>query len=108
MRVYLPSTLSGLRRLLDTGEVGTPPLPGHAGPRARGGRGGPPLSLPPTLSGRRRLLDGGEVGTPPLPAYAVTGALREWYAEGDEEELGYAAASEGARASGRARARGLL
>ena len=30
MRVYLPSTLTGLRALLDTGEVGDPPLPGFA------------------------------------------------------------------------------
>jgi hypothetical protein len=35
----------------------------------------------------------------PLPAHAVTGALREWYVEGDGEELEYAASSEAAAAS---------
>ncbi|MCW2605778.1 MAG: hypothetical protein JWO60_471 [Frankiales bacterium] len=30
MRVYLPSTLRELRALLDTGELGTPPLPAYA------------------------------------------------------------------------------
>ena len=55
--------------------------------------------LPSTLPGLRRLLDDGELGGVPLPAYAVTGALREWYAEGDEEELEYAALSLAARAS---------
>lgn len=30
MRVYLPSTLSGLRALLDDGELGPPPLPAFA------------------------------------------------------------------------------
>ncbi len=55
--------------------------------------------LPSTLPALRRLLDTGSLGDPPLPAYAVTGALREWYAEGDEEELEYAALSLAARAS---------
>jgi hypothetical protein len=55
--------------------------------------------LPSTLPGLRRLLDTGTVGNPPLPAFAVTGALREWYAEGDQEELEYAALSLAARAS---------
>jgi hypothetical protein len=64
--------------------------------------------LPSTLSGLRTLLDTGELGTPPLPAYAVTGALREWYAEGDEEELEYAAMALAARASLRLLDRGLL
>ena len=64
--------------------------------------------LPSTLSGLRQLLDTGELGTPPLPAFAVTGALREWYAEGDEEELEYAALSLAARASVRLLDRGLL
>lgn len=62
MRVYLPSTLTELRRLLDTGSLGA-------------------------------------VGEPSLPGYAVTPALREWYAEGDEEELEYVALSLAARAS---------
>ena len=64
--------------------------------------------LPSTLSGLRRLLETGEVGDPPLPAFAVTGALREWYAEGDEEELEYAAMTLAARASIRLLDRGLL
>ena len=64
--------------------------------------------LPSTLSGLRQLLDTGELGTPPLPAFAVTGPLREWYAEGDEEELEYAALSLAARASVRLLDRGLL
>lgn len=64
--------------------------------------------LPSTLSGLRALLDAGELGPPPLPGYAVTGALREWYAEGDEEELEYAAMSLAARASVRLLDRGLL
>ena len=64
--------------------------------------------LPLTLSGLRRLLDTGQLGAPPLPAFAVTGALREWYAEGDEEELEYAALSLAARASVRLLDRGLL
>jgi hypothetical protein len=55
--------------------------------------------LPATLPDLRRLLDVGEVGDPPLPAYAVTPALREWYADGDEEELEYAAMTFAARAS---------
>jgi hypothetical protein len=64
--------------------------------------------LPSTLSGLRTLLETGEVGAPPLPGYAVTGALREWYAEGDEEELEYAALTLAARASIRLLDRGLL
>ncbi len=55
--------------------------------------------LPCTLAGLRLLLDTGELGGPPLPAFAVTGALREWYAEGDTEELEYVALSLAARAS---------
>jgi hypothetical protein len=55
--------------------------------------------LPATLPMLRSLLDAGELGDPPLPAYAVTGALREWYAEGDDEELEYAAMTLAARAS---------
>ncbi|MCY7366097.1 MAG: hypothetical protein LH469_12415 [Frankiaceae bacterium] len=64
--------------------------------------------LPSTLSGLRSLLDAGELGPPPLPGYAVTGALREWYAEGDEEELEYAAMTLAARACVRLLDRALL
>ena len=55
--------------------------------------------LPSTLTELRHLLDNGVVGDPPLPGYAVTPALREWYAEGDLEELEYAALTLAARAS---------
>lgn len=55
--------------------------------------------LPSTLTELRHLLDAGVVGEPPLPGYAVTAALREWYAEGDLEELEYAALTLAARAS---------
>lgn len=55
--------------------------------------------LPATLPVLRRLLDAGRLDDPPLPAFAVTGALREWYAEGDQEELEYAALTLAARAS---------
>jgi hypothetical protein len=64
--------------------------------------------LPSTLAGLRALLDQGSLGEPPLPAYAVTGALREWYAEGDEEELEYAALMLAARGSVRLLDRALL
>lgn len=55
--------------------------------------------LPSTFPLLRALLDTGEVGEPPLPGYAVTGDLREWYAEGDLEELEYVAMTLAARAS---------
>ncbi len=55
--------------------------------------------LPCTLPGLRTLLDTGQLGSPPLPGFAVTPALREWYAEGDDEELEYAALSLAARAA---------
>ncbi len=55
--------------------------------------------LPSTLSELRALLDTGSLGDPPLPGYAVTPALREWYAEGGTEELEYAALTLAARAS---------
>ncbi len=55
--------------------------------------------LPSTLPGLRHLLETGTVGDPPLPGFAVTGALREWYAEGGDDELEYAALSLAARAS---------
>jgi hypothetical protein len=54
--------------------------------------------LPSTLTGLRALLDAGELA-PPVPGFAVTPALRGWYAEGDEEELEYAAMTLAARAS---------
>ena len=63
--------------------------------------------LPSTLPGLRDLLESSSL-TGPLPGYAVTGALREWYAEGDEEELEYAALSLAGRASVRLLDRALL
>ncbi|NHC13017.1 DUF6912 family protein [Motilibacter deserti] len=55
--------------------------------------------LPSTPRGLAALLEQREVGPPPLVAFAVTPALREWYAEGDEEELEYAASDLAAAAS---------
>ena len=55
--------------------------------------------LPSTLTALQALLDSGAVGEPPLPGYAVTPALREWYAEGDLEELEYVALTLAAKAS---------
>lgn len=54
--------------------------------------------LPSTLTELRRLLDHGELADVPLPAYAVTGELREWYSDGDQEELEYVALTLAARA----------
>jgi hypothetical protein len=47
--------------------------------------------LPATLPVLAELRRRGELDPPPLTAHAVTPALREWYAEGDEEELEYVA-----------------
>jgi hypothetical protein len=64
--------------------------------------------LPSTLPALAKALQAGQVGDPggpgdpgsgPVPGYAVTPALREAYASGDEEELEYAALTEAARAS---------
>ena len=52
-----------------------------------------------TLPMLRAAAAAGEVGPAPVTAYAVTPALREWYAEGDAEELEYAALMAAARAS---------
>jgi hypothetical protein len=46
--------------------------------------------LPATLPALAGLRDKGEL-PPPGEAHAVTPDLREWYAEGDEEELEYVA-----------------
>jgi hypothetical protein len=53
--------------------------------------------LATTLSGLAKLLADGSVEVP--IACAVTPALREWYVEGDAEELEYAALTHAARAS---------
>ncbi|HTX26554.1 MAG TPA: hypothetical protein VME19_06005 [Streptosporangiaceae bacterium] len=55
--------------------------------------------LPSTLPGLARALQAGQLGPGPVPGFAVTPALREAYASGDEEELEYAALSEAARES---------
>jgi hypothetical protein len=55
--------------------------------------------LPATVGTVKGVRSAGEVGPVPLTAFAVTPALREWYAEGDEDELEYAAFSDAARAS---------
>ena len=53
--------------------------------------------LPLTLATLRAAIASGEVRC--SIAYAVTPALREWYAEGDQEELEYAALTAAARES---------
>ncbi|MCY7372312.1 MAG: hypothetical protein LH461_01200 [Spirochaetaceae bacterium] len=53
--------------------------------------------LPMTLPALAAALEVGAVESP--IGYAVTPALREWYIEGDSEELEYAAAAAAARAS---------
>ena len=53
--------------------------------------------VPATVPLLRTLREGGL--TAPLAAHAVTGPLREWYVEGDGEELEYAASTEAAAAS---------
>ena len=55
--------------------------------------------VPSTLNALARVHAAREAGPAPLTAYAVTPALREWYADGDREELEYAALTAAARAS---------
>ena len=55
--------------------------------------------LPSTLPALADLLAKGEAGPPPVRAFAVTPALREAYAIGDDEELEYVALLEAARQS---------
>ena len=55
--------------------------------------------LPSTLPGLAAVLAGGEAGPGPLHAFAVTPALREAYASGDDEELEYVAMVAAARQS---------
>ncbi|SCX51979.1 hypothetical protein SAMN03159343_2671 [Klenkia marina] len=54
--------------------------------------------LPATTTVLRQLLDEGRL-TGPLTVFAVTPEVRDFYDEGDEEELEYAAMSAAARAS---------
>jgi hypothetical protein len=55
--------------------------------------------LPATLPSLDGILAKGEAGPAPLHAFAVTPALREAYASGDDEELEYVAMLEAARQS---------
>lgn len=55
--------------------------------------------IPATVAVLRRLLDDGEVFPLGATAFAVTPALREAYASGDDEELAEVAMAEAARAS---------
>ena len=47
--------------------------------------------VPATVPMLAALRTSGQLGDGPVTAHAVTPALREWYAEGDEEELEYVA-----------------
>lgn len=55
--------------------------------------------LPTTTTAVRALTSDGSLGQPPVTCFAVTPGLREWYVDGDDDELEYAAMSEAARAS---------
>ena len=55
--------------------------------------------LPTTLTALACLLRTGAIGPAPVRGFAVTPALREWYATGDLEELEYVAMAHAARAS---------
>ena len=55
--------------------------------------------LAATMPALAAVLQAGQIGPAPLAGFAVTPALREWYAHGDLEELEYAAMAVAARAS---------
>ena len=55
--------------------------------------------VPSTLADLASALVAGEIGPAPVLGFAVTPALREWYASGDLEELEYVAMMEAARGS---------
>jgi hypothetical protein len=55
------------------------------------------IYLPLTMTALRDVIAAGEVSC--AVAYAVTPGLREWYAEGDQEELEYVALTAAARDS---------
>jgi hypothetical protein len=55
--------------------------------------------VPATLPALGALRRDAELGPQPLTAHAVTPALREWYAEGDEEELEYVAFTRAAQSA---------
>jgi Family of unknown function (DUF6912) len=53
--------------------------------------------VPATIPVVAALREGDELSSPAGPVHAVTPALREWYIEGDEEELEYVAFSRAAQ-----------
>ncbi|MGY0231014.1 DUF6912 family protein [Longispora urticae] len=55
--------------------------------------------LPGTLPLLAALRADGQLGPGPLAAHAVTPGLREWYVEGDEEELEFVAFTAAAQAA---------
>jgi hypothetical protein len=55
--------------------------------------------IPATIALLSTLSERGELGPAPVEAHAVTPALREWYAEGDDEELEYVAFTRAAQAA---------
>jgi hypothetical protein len=55
--------------------------------------------VPATVPMLAALRASGQLGEGPTIAHAVTPALREWYAEGDEEELEYVAFTRAAQAA---------
>ena len=55
--------------------------------------------VPSTLEQLAEAYRAGEIGPAPMTAYAVTPALREWYVDGDDEQLEYAALMQAGRAS---------
>jgi hypothetical protein len=55
--------------------------------------------VPATVPMLAALKSSGHLGDGPVVAHAVTPALREWYAEGDEEELEYVAFTRAAQAA---------
>ncbi|NEA30969.1 hypothetical protein [Streptomyces sp. SID13031] len=57
------------------------------------------IYIPSTIPLLDAACHAGEFGPAPLTAYAVTPALREWFATADDEELEYAAMEQAARAS---------
>ncbi|MGH3657737.1 MAG: DUF6912 family protein [Micromonosporaceae bacterium] len=57
------------------------------------------IYLPATLARLGALHADGEYGVPQIDVHAVTPALREWYAEGDDEELEYVAFTRAAQDS---------
>jgi len=81
MRVFLPSTLPELAEALRAGQLGSS-TGSSTGAGVESGTGS-------SIS----------AAADQQPGYAVTPALREAYASGDEEELEYAALTEAARAS---------